>query len=314
MKRKTLICILILEAVLLSVLAVLTILIPSLFSSLLAFPFEQVALGIKAVSQTGAFGNGIAFAILTGISLIPLFFALLYRQNKAARAERFALVALSAVLFCGLYGMINPGVFRSGIPGGSDTFIRMIRAVFGITIWTVVILYVVLRLIRLFREGNREQLMRYLRLLLCVLCIYFVSQCAVAVVAFFQKPEGSFSGSADICYTILRLVTAIVPVLFDISVCLHMINVLEIAETNEQDGLAEAASRLSRISCLAVTVTAGLSALQHLVQLFLLPYLSDINAAAEIPLISIFFVVVILLFSRLLIENKQLREDNSLII
>ena len=49
-------------------------------------------------------------------------------------------------------------------------------------------------------------------------------------------------------------------------------------------------------------------------QLCLLPYLAEVRASVQLPLMDLFFVVLILLFSRLLIENKRLREDSSLII
>jgi len=43
-------------------------------------------------------------------------------------------------------------------------------------------------------------------------------------------------------------------------------------------------------------------------------WLSNINVTVDIPIISIAFTVMILLFSRLLIENKKLRDDNNLFI
>ena len=45
-----------------------------------------------------------------------------------------------------------------------------------------------------------------------------------------------------------------------------------------------------------------------------MPGLTDLNVTVDIPVVSIVFVAVILLFARLLVENRQLREDNSLFI
>ena len=83
MNRKTLVRVLIAEAVLLAALCVLTLLVPSVFSSMLAFPFEQIALGAGAVSRLGSVGNGFAVALLTGLSLIPLFAAFRYPRADA---------------------------------------------------------------------------------------------------------------------------------------------------------------------------------------------------------------------------------------
>ena len=314
MKRKTLVTVLIAEAVFLALLALLTNVFPALFSSLLAFPFEQVALGMKALAGTGAVGNGIALAVLAGLGLFPVFLALRYERGRETFPERAALFALSAVLLAAFFGIISPGSFRAVVAGGEESFVRVIRAFFGLSVWTVVILFVVLRLIRLFRAGSREQLFRYLRLVLCVLCMFFTAEFVISLVISLLTPAGETLTAADVVCGALRLLGTLVPLALDLLVCMRMLALLETAATEEQEHLAEAASRLSSVSCLALAVTAGLSALLHIVQLFLLPYLSDANAAVDIPVTSIFLVVVILLFSRLLIENKRLREDNSLII
>ena len=93
-----------------------------------------------------------------------------------------------------------------------------------------------------------------------------------------------------------------------------MLDLLDITATEEQEGLAEAASQLSRVSCIALACTVAFTALVHIVQIILLPGLTDAKATADIPFSNIVFVLVILLLSRLLIENKQLKDDNSMFI
>ena len=119
---------------------------------------------------------------------------------------------------------------------------------------------------------------------------------------------------ADTVVNILRLIAAIIPLLFDIVVVLRVLSLLEIASTEDQEGIGDAAAKLSSVSCFTLAVTTGLCALQHVAQLVLLPHMTDASATVDIPVVSITFVVVILLFSRLLVENKQLRDDNSMII
>ena len=76
MKRRTLILILVLEAVLIAGLVVLTRLFPDLFTSVFAFPMEQIAAGLNALADTGAVGNGAALVLLAAIALVPSVFAL----------------------------------------------------------------------------------------------------------------------------------------------------------------------------------------------------------------------------------------------
>ena len=314
MKRKTLILILVLEAVILAGLAVLTMLVPNLFSSVLAFPMEQIAAGLGALSGTGAVGNGAAMALLFALSAIPVLVALFaYPRGKDTLAERIALAVLTPMLAISFFGMINPALLAPG-PANSEGYARVLRGFLALTLWTVVILFIVLRLIRLFRAGSRPQLMKYLRIVLCVLSMYLMAEAVIALVVSIMTPVSIAPTAADTVVNVFRLTAVIVPLLFDILVVLRVLSLLEISSTEDQEGIGDAASRLSGISCLTLAVTTGLCALQHVVQLVLLPHVTDANASVDIPMVSIAFVVVILLFSRLLVENKQLRDDNSMFI
>ena len=65
---------------------------------------------------------------------------------------------------------------------------------------------------------------------------------------------------------------------------------------------------------MSLAITSGLTALLYIAQILLLPQLSNVSTEVRLPITDLFFVLVILLLSRLLIENKQLRDDNSLFI
>ena len=310
MKRKTLIPILVIEALILAGLAVLTMLVPNLFSSVLAFPMEQIAAGLAALAGTGKVGNGLAVALIVGLSAIPLLIALF----TYPRAERFALALLTPVLVFSFFVMNNPALLGPNVPHTAEGYHRVLRPFLALTVWTVIILFIVLRLIRLFRAGSRPQLMKYLRIVLCVLSMYLVAQAVVSLVISIMTPAKNEPTAADTVVNILRLIAAIIPLLFDIVVVLRVLSLLEIASTEDQEGIGDAAAKLSSVSCFTLAVTTGLCALQHVAQLVLLPHMTDASATVDIPVVSITFVVVILLFSRLLVENKQLRDDNSMII
>lgn len=315
MKRKTLIPILVIEALILAGLAVLTMLVPNLFSSVLAFPMEQIAAGLAALAGTGKVGNGLAVALIVGLSAIPLLIALFtYPRDEETRAERFALALLTPVLVFSFFVMINPALLGPNVPHTAEGYHRVLRPFLALTVWTVIILFIVLRLIRLFRAGSRPQLMKYLRIVLCVLSMYLVAQAVVSLVISIMTPAKNEPTAADTVVNILRLIAAIIPLLFDIVVVLRVLSLLEIASTEDQEGIGDAAAKLSSVSCFTLAVTTGLCALQHVAQLVLLPHMTDASATVDIPVVSITFVVVILLFSRLLVENKQLRDDNSMII
>ena len=85
-------------------------------------------------------------------------------------------------------------------------------------------------------------------------------------------------------------------------------------EKEEQDGITEAASRVSSICYVMLGITTTITAASNIIQIVFMRWLANVSVIVDIPIISIVFIVLILLFARLLIENKRLRDDNSLFI
>lgn len=313
MKRKSLMILLVCEAGLLIALALLPNRFPIVFSTMLAFPFEQIALGLKALSQAGNWGNGMAVSLWVGISLVPAIFALSYRE-KRAWPERIALFVLSGVLLPALYGLVNPHVFSVFISGTGSEFLPAVKAVFGVSVWSVAILFIVLRLIRLFRSSDKASLLRHLRVLLYVLCVIFTASAVYPLATGLVDCIGNSPDVLDGAFNVIRLLIAAVPDALVVAVVIRVLDLLEIAMTEEQEGIVKASERLSRMCCVALGVTTALTAAFNVLQVVLMRSLSSVATQADVPVINIAFLAIVLLLSRLLVENKELREDNSLFI
>lgn len=327
MKKTTLFITCVCTAALITALAVLTRYFPNLFSSIMAFPFEQMGYGLSILSKTGSVGNGIAVAVWIGVSAIPAMIALRYKKGKETLPERVALYVLSATILLALYGLVNPQLFHAGLPGmpdlqlsrsglseGLSEYSRVIRAIFGACIWAVAVLYLILRLIRLFRLGNKAQLLMYLRRILYVLCVLFTGAAAISITNGGIALMDTAQTSADTGFGVFRLLAGLIPYGFDLIIILRAAELIDIAGDETQDGIVEAAGRVSSICCFALAVTTALTVVSNLMQIVLMRWLSNVSVTVEIPVISIAFTVMILLFSRLLMENKRLRDDNSLFI
>ena len=314
MKKGKLLLACVCTAALVAGLSVLTARFPGLFSSMMAFPLEQIGWGLGALSKLGAAGNGAAVAAWVGLSAIPAMCALRYGRGKETRWERAALYLLSAVLLLALYGMTNPSLFLPPLAQGFPEYAKMIKSVFGVCVWAVAVLYLVLRLIRLFRLGKKEQLLAYLQALLGILCVLFTGAAALALSSGALALQDGARLDADTCFGVFRLILELVPYLFDIAILLGAIDLLAIVQSPEQDGIVESAGRLSDACCLALGVTTALTAASNIVQICLMRRLTDLSVTVNIPILSIALTVLILLFARLLIENKRLRDDNSLFI
>ena len=313
MKRKKLVLFMILAAILLGALTVMTNLFPGWLSSLLAFPLEPVSLGLNAMAASGRIGNGFSVMLSAALVMIPLLFALRLRGDDKI-PEKIALIMVAGMILVALYGARNPGAFQNPRINGTEDYSRMLLMIFSLSFWVMIILFVVLRLIRLFRAGHREQLLHYLRNLAYATCILLAAGSAFKLADSVMKVIKGMPTAEDTGLFILKSVAALASLLLNLAVAFRMLDLLDITATEEQEGLADAASRLSKISCIALACTVAFTALIHIVQLFLITALTDVKANADLPLSDIVFVLVILLLSRLLVENKQLKDDNSMFI
>ena len=313
MKRKTLILLLIATAILIGALTLVTKLYPNVLSSVLAFPLEPLVLGLKAVAKTGPAGNGLAVAVIAALVLIPAVIALRMRGNDKI-PEAVSLLALAGMILFAVYGAWNPAAFQNKIVKDAMEDSNALLMVFSLAVWTMFVLFIVLRLIRLFRTGHREQLHRYLRLLLFILCAVIVAGIAATLVSGVISLVKGLPTPEDAALLVAKAIASLAVSLLELIVCFRMLDMLDIVAADEQEKLPEAASRLSRVSCAALAGIALSAALLHIIQILLLPSLTDVKSILDIPLLQIVFVLVILLLSRLLIENKELKDDNSMFI
>ena len=314
MKKGKLLLVCVCTAALVAGLSVLAIRFPGLFSSMMAFPWEQIGWGLGALSKLGPAGNGAAVAAWVGLSGIPALCALRYGRGKETRGERAALYLLSGVLLLALYGMANPSLFLPPLTQGFPEYAKMIKSIFGVCVWAVMVLYLVLRLIRLFRQGDRSQLLAYMQTILKVLCVLFTGAASLSLSNGALALQDGARLDADFFFGVFRLLAELVPYGFDILIVTLAADLLAIVRSEEQDSIVESAGRLSNVCCLALGVTTALPAASNLLQICLTRRLTDVSVTVNIPILSIALTVLILLFARLLIENKRLRDDNSLFI
>ena len=157
MKRKKLYALLGCEAVLIGTLVLLTDRFPALVSSLPAFPFAQLSLGIAAIARVGNLGNGLAVALWAGISLLPAVIAL--RKDPAMSVgERISLFFLSAVLFAALYALVVTTASPAVVNAVQLLFLpRLSQAdtAVGFPLISIVFTMILLLLSRLLVENKR---------------------------------------------------------------------------------------------------------------------------------------------------------------
>ncbi|MBE6568972.1 MAG: hypothetical protein E7658_01980 [Ruminococcaceae bacterium] len=287
---------------------------PKLFSAMAAFPFEQIGLGLRSLALTGKFGNGAAFVLWTFIGLLPLYPVLRHAGDKSRRAEHIMLVLLAVVQFVVLYAMINPGLLTRFAVFDVPELTGVMKALCGCTVWSLIVCVLVLRLVRMFRAGEKGQLFIYMKRILCVLCILFTGAMALEISRTIVVLTDAANG-LGIFHAVLRCAAWVMPYVMDIAVTLAVSGLLDaLTDENKAEAIVPCAQRLSSFACRALTLVTVCGAVYNIIELCLSRWLTDLQVQLDIPVVSLAFVLGILLVSRLVIENKKLSDDNDLFI
>ena len=175
MKKINLNILLLMEAVLCLLFVGLRLASPDFFSSVMAFPFEQIGTGLRALSLSGAVGNAFAIFLYVLFSAIPLFFWVRRSRNHTRTPEDHLLLLMSILLFLIIYWMVNPAFIphNASAPTGTSGN-NMDKALLGICFYSCLAAYLILRFLRLAFAADRATCHRYLIGLLHGLVFYFV--------------------------------------------------------------------------------------------------------------------------------------------
>ena len=160
--------------------------------ALLAFPFAQIGQGLRWLSLSGPVGDLAAWTLYLLLSLLPCLWLAVRVVKKRAKAEDALLGLAACLLLVVLYRMVNP----AGLPamlGSAAAW--MGKAFLGLSVWSVLCCYGVLRLRRAALEGDPARLSRWLlRLVYVVMAAFVADICGVRLPAFFRavSPEDLF--------------------------------------------------------------------------------------------------------------------------
>ncbi|MBR3056877.1 MAG: hypothetical protein IKG93_02815 [Clostridiales bacterium] len=340
LKIKCLIAGLAIEAVVLCVLAWCTGVFQNIDAGILSFPFVQIADAVRFLSEKGGILRGLGMALLTLVSILPLVLAFTeVGGRKKELSEKILLVALSVVLGFGLYLMINPSVF---LPVMLLDLKKFFGCIVSITIWSVILICFAMSGVNLLRAGNKKSLMRGFSIVLVALSIIFVAEGSLSLGSKLKAlapvrleaiagekdvgEEGMVESgvgegievaektTADSAFEVAECIQIAAPCVLNVILCILVLRLIMIYTSEEQEGLKKAAGDLGRMSCRMLVITLVLSAACNLFQILLIKEMTNIHVNMELPILSVAFVVIAVLFSRLIMENKDLKDDNEMFI
>lgn len=320
MKTKGLYILLALCAALSAVLGAMPGIADGVFTSLVAFPFEQIALGLRALSLGSAAGNIAAIVIYAFICLLPTALAL-PAIIKKRQGEDVLVPLFSVVLLAAIYFMINPALLTGSLGMG---YAPMTRALLGGGCWCVVMSWLLLKLARFSRESGREGVEKYLRI--CVIALAFVFT-AVAfyggVSSFVSALEKLRESNTDdmvntaptAAFLLLQAAVGALPYALDALVAVKGAGLLRAMGADPYSTeTVEKAEALASFSVFALKLTVVVSLAFNLLQLIFIKRLLVVAVEVVLPLAGLAFMLLALLLARLIRENKSLKDDNDMFI
>ena len=322
MKRKLFVWALSIEAIACVLFCIIQASFTGVFTAAMAFPFEQIGLGLRLLSLSSRAGNAVAIAAYVTASLLPIAVLFILRKKRKLYTEDGLIGLFSAVLFAVLYIMINPGIISSLTNGAVGQPVG--KAVLGVMAYSVLCGYFILRVLRLFSDGGTEKLVRYMSIMLGLLNVLFVYLIFGAgfggLLDSIESLQAGNRGNEHLlgtsyAFVVLQFAVDVLPYVFDILVVFAALRLFyEMRTDRYSTEVVTAAERISRLcaSALVTTVLANISF--NLLQLLFAKSLLIINSSVQIPLFSIAFVLAALLLTRLVTENKQLKDDNDMFI
>lgn len=291
-----------------------------LVTSLAAFPFEIVGIGLRALSLSGSAGNVCAIALYSLFCLLPVFL-LLYRGKRASKEDAL-LVVLSALLFYVMYMMINPQLMGSLLSLGDGS---IGKAILGGLVWSVAVCYIVLRLLRFWSNADKPQLKKSLAPLLILCAVIFVyaafGSCWSVLMNHLQTLKESNTALTKSqlfpsrVFLVLQYIVSALPYVLDVFIVFRTLTLLkEMAEQPYSHSCVGCAQALAGLCVRSLAATVISIAALNLLQLIFADSIRSINGTLSIPVISMAFAVAALLFARLIGDNKELQDENDLMI
>lgn len=300
------------------------------------FPWEQIGYLLRKMSLDGAAGNVASWILFIVIGGCPLFlWGLRAWRKKSCRAD-LLLPLLSLVMFGGLWFMINPFYLEAYLfPAGAGD---LGKCALGLTIDSILLCWVLLRVLENCGKMGRKSLLKSLEILLGL----YAALSAAAVLLqgsaelltnwksigvttsttgsewmLWQDFGGMDSRSMGLsrCFLVLQAICRYLPDLLEIVLCGASIIFLHSCEQNSfHEKSLKQVQRLKKWSAYFLGICLGANVCVNLLQLLLARFIYSSQYTLTFPIKQIVVMLGVLMLSRFWLEGKKLKDDNTLFI
>ncbi len=286
-------------------------------NALLWYPLFVIGNALRRLSLSSAALNVVAIVLYAAISLIPVAYALLAMRKRGFVRADIILYALGALLFFALYVAVNPQLlghfFKSELFMSASSY-NIELGVIGSFIYSLILCYVILRLVYRIGAGSTATLLRCGMCIAYILCFVLAAAGGYSVGVLALHATGLSSAADIVAETILAAVNAV-------SYVLSIITALRGAWllSTMQEGMftqhsVTMAQSLSRICVFALKFNVLAGVCINALQLAFASMLSNVNISVSVPFTIIFIALFALILSRLITESKLIKDDNDSII
>ena len=332
MKRDRIKTLLLAEALVCALLALVLRLFEGDAFSIAGFPGSAVGQGLSALAASGRFGFALAFTLYAAVILLPLYALVRIGARRTLKPEDALLVLTSVAAACALFPR-----------GWADYWSTSAEALFPRLTWQWLIFallasWIVLRLLRRFSGGDTQELLKLFRVMLAVAAVYFVFEvCFAEFAGLFSAIDTlkagnsalttdtvlpvatDITGSKSLVFSYvvlaLRFAAESLPTLLAAATAYFAIGLLDTME----DGVftQESAAYAPKLAtwCVKVLKISVLFALAvNILQAVCVSMILNTSISIRLPIFELCFVLAALLGSRLIASNVALAADNDLFI
>jgi hypothetical protein len=314
--------VLVIEALICLLIGIFGKLLEDVFTSLFSFPFEQLGIGLRYLSMSSTIGNVTAIILYCVICLLPAFYYYFRKYKKRTYTEDKLLILMSILLFPIIYLMINPSYI--GRHFGAFELIEANKALLGVTIYSVIIGFLVLRVLRIIKNSETKSILKYLKILLSIICLVLIYAIfGSGFSALLSSMEQLAVENTDLSqalflsklFLVLQNLVSVLPFILELIIVFSGFKLIDALNKDPYgEDVVISASKISKL-CQNAVVAIMLSQITiNILQFTLGSNIRSSHYTLSVPLLSVVLVLAVMLLINYFEQAKHFKEDNELFI
>lgn len=308
-------------------------------ASILSFPFVYVASFLRSLSLSGGVGNVLAILLYLVVALLPAWIYIWLKQKKLVEKMDRALILISGYLFYALYYMVNPSLYSEVLP-------EMAPMLLNVGFYALVFAYLILRMMKWVKAGDRASVQKGLKLMLIILLVCYGINLITSLISIPQaiqalkegntallnhssgfdgldgveELDGLSGGSSDLLgfscgMLVFQKLIQMIPAACGLVISIYAVRLLsKVAEGLYAEQTLETADKLGTLCQRSLLVIVISQLVGNLAELLFHDYILNLNVIASLPVASVFYTLVVLLITSYMKENQKLKEENDAFI